>query len=88
MDEQKKNRLAAAVTVNVILLIVILAAVLIYTLAQVAVKAKYANELKKEIARYEQLIADGEKTLQDMQSDEHLLWLALLNHYVFESDLK
>lgn len=86
MNEQKRNRIAAAVTVNVIILIFILAAVAIYTLVEVSIKAKYKKELQAEIARYEQLIAEGEKTLEDMQKDEYLLSLALKAGWTFQSD--
>lgn len=85
VNEQKKNRVAAALTVNAIILIFILAAVAIYTLVEVSVKAREKRELQAEIARYEQLIKDGEKTLEDLQSDEHLLYLALKYGYVFQS---
>ncbi len=86
MSELKKNRIAAAVTVNVIILIVILAVAAVYTMAQVVIKAKQEKALRAEIARYKQLIAEGEKTLEDLQSDSHLLYLALLNGWVFQSD--
>lgn len=56
----------------------------IYTLVEVSVKAREKRELQAEIARYEQLIKDGEKTLEDLQSDEHLLYLALKYGYVFQ----
>ena len=68
MSELKKNRIAAAVTVNVIILIVILAVAAVYTMAQVVIKAKQEKALRAEIARYKQLIAEGEKTLEDLQS--------------------
>ena len=84
MNEQKKNRVAAALTVNAITLVVILAAVLIYTMSAIVIKTKEKRELQAEIARYKQLIKDGEKTLEDLQSDEHLLYLALKYGYVFQ----
>lgn len=85
MNEQKRNRVAAALTVNAIILIVILAAAVIYTMTKIVTMAKYEKELQAEIARYERLIAEGEKTLEDMQSDEHLLYLALKAGYTFQT---
>ena len=64
MNEQKKNRVAAALTVNAIILIFILAAVAIYTLVEVSVKAREKRELQAEIARYEQLIKEGKKKIR------------------------
>lgn len=86
MDEQKRNRIAAAITVNVILLIVILVSVVIYTLVEVAVKSKYKRELEAEIANYKRLIEENEDYLELLQSDEHLLYLALINGYVFQPE--
>ena len=87
MDGQKKNRIVAALTVNAVILLVILVAALIYTMSAIVIKAKYVKELQAEIARYKQLIDEGEKTLEDMQSDQHLLYLALKAGYVFQSDI-
>ncbi len=86
MDEQKKNRIAAAVTVNVILLIFFLAVAAVYTLAEAVTKMKYAKELKEEIKRYEQLTENEEDYLEKLQSEEHLLYLALKNGYVYKSE--
>lgn len=86
MDEQKKNRIAAAVTVNVILLIFFLAVVAVYTLAETVTKMKYAKELKEEIKRYQQLTENEEDYLEKLQSEEHLLYLALKNGYVYKSE--
>jgi len=86
VDEQKKNRIAAAVTVNVILLIFFLAVAAVYTLAEAVTKMKYAKELKEEIKRYEQLTENEEDYLEKLQSEEHLLYLALKNGYVYKSE--
>ena len=86
MDEQKKNRIAAAVTVNVILLIFFLAVAAVYTLAEAVTKMKYAKELKEEIKRYEQLTENEEDYLEKLQSEEHLLYLALKNGYGYKSE--
>ncbi len=83
MDEQKKNRLAAAITVNVILLIIILAAVIIYQLSEIVFINGKKAEIQKEINYYEQQIEDKEKDLNYLQSEQYLLDLALKLGYYF-----
>lgn len=83
MDEQKKNRLAAAITVNVILLIVILAAVLVYQIVAIAmVNAKHA-QLVSEIEEYNQKIEQSEDALDYLKSEQYLLDLAFQLGYRF-----
>ena len=57
VNEQKKNRVAAALTVNAIILIFILAAVAIYTLVEVSVKARE----KKRVASRDSKIRTVDK---------------------------
>ena len=77
VDEQKKTRLAAAMTVNVILLVVILAVVIIYQLAVIVSVNKKSAEIKSEIERYEQLIENGNKDLDYLKSEQYLLDYAM-----------
>ena len=86
MTEEKRNRLIAAVTVNVIFLVVVLAAVIIYQLAEIVIFNARKNELKREIERYEQLIEQGETDLEYLQSEQYLLDLALKLGYSFPND--
>lgn len=86
MKDQKRERIAAAVTVNVILLIVILAAVVIYQLITLSVMSKKRDALEAEIARYEQLIRQGNDDLEFLQSEQNLLELALQYGYKFPND--
>ncbi len=86
MDEQKKNRIAAAVTVNVIILIVILAAVIIYQLVEIVVINARKQEIITEIEKYEKLIEQGENDLEYLQSEQYLLDLALKLGYYFPND--
>ena len=65
MTQEKQNRIAAAVTVNAVFLIVILAAVAVYQMVVIATaRAKY-NWLKAEIAAVEQETEDLERDLND-----------------------
>lgn len=84
MTEEKRNRIIAAVTVNVILLIVILAAVCIYQLVAIV----RLNNLKKEIARqteyYEAIEEKDRNTLDYYKSEEGLLDLAYQYGFVLK----
>lgn len=72
MNEKKRARIAAAVTVNVIILIVILAAVAIYQLIYLSnLKAK-RSEIQDEIARLEQETSEESGYLNWLQSDAAL----------------
>lgn len=83
MDEQKRNRIAAALTVNVILLIVILAAVLIYQLSAIVSANARRAEIESEIKRYEQLIEEGKNDLEVLRSEQFLLDYAIYLGYYF-----
>ena len=92
MKDEKRNRIFAAVTVNVILLIVTLAAVVIYQLAVIIDATRKKEQIQTEIARLEQEINDkkGEldfyqslELLEDEQYKEYLLTLAIQNGYRF-----
>lgn len=83
MEEQKRLRLAAAITVNVILLVAILTAVIIYQLASIAVANRQKNEIENEIRQYEKLLEEGEKNLEYLKSEQFLLDKAFEQGYYF-----
>ncbi len=83
MSEQKRNRIAAAITVNVILLIVVLVAVLIYQMVYLAAVSSKEKQIEAEIAYYQQLINEGKLDLETLQSDEYLMELALKYGFYF-----
>ncbi len=92
MQTEKRNRMLAAVTVNVILLIVILAAVLIYQLAVIVDAARQRDQIQTEIAQLEEEIKNkqGEldfyqslELLEEEQYRDYLLSLAVQNGYRF-----
>ena len=83
MNEQKRNRIAAAITVNVILLIVVLVAVIIYQLVYMSIVSSKKKQIEAEIARYQALIESGEMDLETLQSDQYLLELALKYGFYF-----
>ncbi len=76
MTEEKRNKLIAAVTVNVILLIVILAVVLVYQLIEISVKNNRKKQYAQEIQSYYEELEKAENSLDYYQSDEYLKQLA------------
>ncbi len=64
MNEAKAKKLIIASTVGAVLMLVILLFVMIYQLADIAIKQKKIEELDAKIAQYEQLIQEGEDTLE------------------------
>ena len=82
-EEQRRIRMAAAITVNVILLIAILTAVIIYQLIAIGIGSSQKKALEKEISEYEQKIDQEEKNLDYLKSEEFLLDKAFELGYVF-----
>ena len=83
MTEEKRNRLIAAVTVNVILLIVILAAVCIYQLVEMVALKNNKKEIQDKINYYQTETDKNEKTLDYYKSQEGLLDKAYEYGFVF-----
>lgn len=83
MDEQRKNRIAAAVTVNVILLIVILAAVLIYQMVELVYVSNETKRIKEEIDDYTTKIEQALDDIDYLKSEQGLFDLALQNGFRF-----
>lgn len=83
MTEEKRNRLIAAVTVNVILLIVILAAVCIYQIVSIVNLNNVKNDVQAKISAYQTATEKNERTLEYYQSREGLLDKAYEYGFVF-----
>ncbi len=73
MSEEKRNRILAAVTVNVILLIAILASVCIYQLVVMVNLNKMKNDLEDSILYYETMTDKNNSTLDYYKTEEGLL---------------
>lgn len=73
MNEEKRNRIAAAITVNVLLLIVILAAVVIYQLVSISAMRNQTLAIKSEINRLQTEIEHDKSTLEYWKSEHYLL---------------
>lgn len=83
MTEEKRNRLIAAVTVNVILLIAILASVCIYQLVEMVKLNNLKKEITKQIEVYETKEEKDQNTLNYYKSEEGLLDLAYQYGFVY-----
>ena len=83
MTEEKRNRLIAAVTVNLILLIVVLVSVCIYQIVTIVNLKGIKKEVQRQIDVYETATEKNEKTLEYYQSREGLLDKAYEYGFVF-----
>lgn len=83
MTEEKRNRLIAAITVNVILLIVVLAAVCIYQLVTIVTLKSFARDLQQQIQYYDTEKEKLDHTLDYYKSEEGLFDLAYKYGFVF-----
>ena len=83
MEEEKRNRVAAAITVNAIILAVVLVAVLVYQIITLAVVSARKRWYLAEIEKYEKLLQQSESDLEYLQSEQYLLELALQYGYYF-----
>lgn len=69
MNEEKRNRIAAAITVNAILLIVILVAVLIYQLVTIPTLVKRREQLYREKEELERKLDEADEGLEYLESE-------------------
>lgn len=83
MTEEKRNRIIAAVTVNVILLIAVLAAVIIYQLIFIKIASRERDDLKTQIKSYEDKIDKDNKTYEYYTTYDGLVDLAYQYGFVF-----
>ena len=83
MTDEKRNRIIAAVTVNVILLIAILAAVVIYQIIQIRIVSRNKNDMISRIERLRSETQKEEDTLDYWQSREGLEDLAYEYGFVY-----
>ncbi len=81
MSEEKRNRLAAAITLNVILLIIILAVVVICQVAAIVHQKNEEARLNSEIEYYTKQREQGEDELEYLKSEEYLYDLLIQKGY-------
>ena len=83
MNESKRNKLIAAVTVNVVILIAVLVAVVIYQLVNICVLTKRRDRLQAEVTTINKEIENMEVSLEYYKSKDYLMDKALELGYVF-----
>lgn len=83
MNEEKRNRIAAALTVSTVLLTVILVAVIIYQLVTISVISNRRKKLQAEYNYYLTQLENAENDLNYLQSEQYLRDLALQLGYYF-----
>lgn len=81
MNTQKRNRIVAAVTVNVVLLLVILVAVMVYQIITISVLSNRREELQQEISSIiDATDSAGDKLEYYLTEDGvYKLWLELIS---------
>ena len=81
MNVEKKNRLAAAITVAVILFVAILVVVLICQVSALVNKDNEKLRLQQEIRKYEEAIKNAEDELDYLKSQQYLYDLLIQYNY-------
>ena len=77
ITDEKMRKIAAGGTAAGVLLILFLVVILIVQFVQIGIVNKRKAEYDAEIARYEELLKNGEITLDFLQSEEALRELAI-----------
>lgn len=72
MTEEKRNRIIAAVTVNVILLIAILTAVCIYQIVQMVTLNNRKQDMQNQIEQWQEEIEKGRDSIEYFTSQKGL----------------
>lgn len=70
MGEEKRNKITAAVTINAVLLVFIIVAVLIAQVVQISVLKRRKATLLKEFYRLEAILDESEQNLDRLKTDE------------------
>ncbi|MGN0818282.1 MAG: hypothetical protein ACI4L9_04865 [Candidatus Coproplasma sp.] len=83
MNEEKKNRIVAAVTVASVMLVVVLVAVVIYQIVDISMLQARKRQLVNEYEEILQQIEDSEDLIDkiDLEYDEVMYILAFKNGY-------
>jgi Tfp pilus assembly protein PilN len=77
MNDTKRNRIIAAVTVNAVLLVVIIVAVLIYQIVEISILSSRKKELQEEYTRLSQQLEESEDFLEREDLEDQLLIIAI-----------
>lgn len=82
LTEEKMRKIAAGATVAGVLLILFLVVILIVQFVQIGVTNRRNAEYDAEIERYEELLKNGEISLDFLQQEETLRELAIENGWI------
>ena len=79
LTEEKLKKIAAGTTATGVLLILFLIVILIVQFVQIGIANKRNAEYDAAIEQYEELLKNGEVTLETLQAEETLRELAIQN---------
>ncbi len=82
MSEEKKNKIAAAFTVNAVLLLVIIVAVLIYQMVQITSLSTQKQQIEQQIVQLEGEIEESKDMLEYYKLEQTIIELAYKNKYI------
>lgn len=81
--DEKMRKIAAGATAAGVLLILFLVVILIVQFVQIGIINKRKAEYDAAIEQYEELLKNGEVTLETLQAEETLRELAIQNGWTF-----
>ncbi len=84
MEEEKRRRIVAAVTVNAVLLIFIIFAVIIYQIVEISVLSSRRNDLAAQKEALDKELAEREDLLEkiELEGENYYYILALQQGYI------
>ena len=83
MTDEKRNRIMVAVTINLILLIVILSAVIVYQVVKITIISRNKKNITNRIEQLQQLTEKEHNNLEYWQSQAGLQDLAYQYGFVY-----
>ena len=83
LTDEKMRKIAAGATAAGVLLILFLVVILIVQFVQIGIINKRKAEYDAAIEQYEELLKNGEVTLETLQAEETLRELAIQNGWTF-----
>lgn len=73
INEEKRNKITAAITINAVLLVFILVAVVIAQIVSIGVLTKRRNKLVSEEEQLQQQLEESEDVLDRLENDDKYL---------------
>jgi cell division protein FtsL len=82
VSEEKRNKIIAACTVNAILLVIILFAVMIYQFVVMANLGAKKKQIEQDIATYQEKIDNAQKDIDYYNSEQGIITLLVKNKII------